>query len=162
MPCPSHRPWLDHSNYTRRRVQDTNISNSAWSVLVLGNINTATMLPFNTAFCKYVKTNLYRMKRAPQSAPSGGTEQSALTPNTDSICETNKWTLAMQSETGIWVEPLSSCTKSAITSHCIYDVTVHAKFLSERCEECVVSPWHRQTILRRPLLSVRLFAHNTA
>jgi hypothetical protein len=20
MPCPSHRPWLDHSNYTWRRV----------------------------------------------------------------------------------------------------------------------------------------------
>jgi hypothetical protein len=21
MPCPSHPPWLDHSNYTWRRVQ---------------------------------------------------------------------------------------------------------------------------------------------
>jgi hypothetical protein len=21
MPCPSHAPWLDHSNYTWRRVQ---------------------------------------------------------------------------------------------------------------------------------------------
>jgi hypothetical protein len=21
MPCPSHHPWLDHSNYTWRRVQ---------------------------------------------------------------------------------------------------------------------------------------------
>jgi hypothetical protein len=21
MPCPSHSPWLDHSNYTWRRVQ---------------------------------------------------------------------------------------------------------------------------------------------
>jgi hypothetical protein len=30
MPCPSHPPWLDHFNYTWRRVQVKNASSVVW------------------------------------------------------------------------------------------------------------------------------------
>jgi hypothetical protein len=30
MPCPSHPPWLDHSNYTWRRVQVMKRCQSQW------------------------------------------------------------------------------------------------------------------------------------
>jgi hypothetical protein len=36
MPCPSHPPWLDHSNYTWRRVQvmKLDILLKEWNLLI--------------------------------------------------------------------------------------------------------------------------------
>jgi hypothetical protein len=45
MPCPSHPPWLDHSNYTWRRVQvmiwqlpNDNLTVTIWRELILEEV----------------------------------------------------------------------------------------------------------------------------
>jgi hypothetical protein len=66
MPCPPHRPWLDHSNYTWRRVQVMKLLimqylldlNGDKSVL-LYRIPTVCFLPFAVHFTKLTVTHDY-------------------------------------------------------------------------------------------------------